>query len=253
MRCRNGFRRKLHRAIVDLRNLDRFDSVPILGVHLWFDRPILRESHAALMRGPLQWVFRKDAEGKAAAWRDQCGHGLGGSVRRIDMLSHCLRSRCERRLWKRARRSLVGVCRHREAGNFFADAGDRSDSPDASGAADRGNSESLSCAGITRKRDGPRRWKGPCGVGIWPRMRSSEAFAESVAKIISGRRSSHPMARAFPGISTMIDGFEFRLRFRRSNDQPTTDSSIRDGAGDVAQFCPGDKPAVDASTSRDER
>jgi squalene-associated FAD-dependent desaturase len=46
-------------------SLDRFDSVPILGVHLWFDRPVLRESHAALMRGPLQWVFRKDAEGKA--------------------------------------------------------------------------------------------------------------------------------------------------------------------------------------------
>jgi uncharacterized protein with NAD-binding domain and iron-sulfur cluster len=46
-------------------NLDRFESVPILGVHLWFDRPILRESHAALMRGPLQWVFRKDVEGKA--------------------------------------------------------------------------------------------------------------------------------------------------------------------------------------------
>ena len=46
-------------------NLDRFDSVPILGVHMWFDRPILRESHAALMRGPLQWVFRKDATGEA--------------------------------------------------------------------------------------------------------------------------------------------------------------------------------------------
>ena len=46
-------------------SLDRFDSVPILGVHLWFDRPILRESHAALMSGPLQWVFRKDAQGQA--------------------------------------------------------------------------------------------------------------------------------------------------------------------------------------------
>ncbi len=46
-------------------NLDRFESVPILGVHLWFDRPVLKESHAAMMKGPLQWVFRKDAEGKA--------------------------------------------------------------------------------------------------------------------------------------------------------------------------------------------
>jgi len=45
--------------------LDRLESVPILGVHLWFDRPIMIESHAALMRGPLQWVFRKDLAGKA--------------------------------------------------------------------------------------------------------------------------------------------------------------------------------------------
>ncbi len=45
--------------------LDRFESVPILGVHLWFDRAVLKESHAAMMKGPLQWVFRKDAEGKA--------------------------------------------------------------------------------------------------------------------------------------------------------------------------------------------
>jgi squalene-associated FAD-dependent desaturase len=45
--------------------LDEIQDVPILGAHLWFDRPILKESHAALMDGPLQWLFRKDAEGKA--------------------------------------------------------------------------------------------------------------------------------------------------------------------------------------------
>ena len=33
--------------------------MPILGAHLWYDRPILRCSHAALMSGPLQWLFRK--------------------------------------------------------------------------------------------------------------------------------------------------------------------------------------------------
>ncbi len=33
--------------------------------HLWFDRPVLTESHAAFMTGPLQWLFRKDAEGRA--------------------------------------------------------------------------------------------------------------------------------------------------------------------------------------------
>ena len=38
--------------------------MPILGAHLWFDRPILTDTHAAFLKGPLQWLFRKDAEGK---------------------------------------------------------------------------------------------------------------------------------------------------------------------------------------------
>lgn len=46
------------------RNLDAFESVPILGVHLRFDRPVLKHPHVALVEGPLQWLFRKDAEGR---------------------------------------------------------------------------------------------------------------------------------------------------------------------------------------------
>jgi zeta-carotene desaturase len=55
------------RAAGDARfaGLEKLRSVPILGAHLWFDRPILRDSHAALMQGPLQWIFRKNAEGNA--------------------------------------------------------------------------------------------------------------------------------------------------------------------------------------------
>jgi len=45
--------------------LDHLESMPILGAHLVFDRPVLRESHAALIDGPLQWLFRKDADGCA--------------------------------------------------------------------------------------------------------------------------------------------------------------------------------------------
>ncbi|MDB5290578.1 MAG: Carotene 7,8-desaturase [Phycisphaerales bacterium] len=45
--------------------LDELESVPILGAHLWFDRPVLSDSHAAFLQGPLQWLFKKDAEGKA--------------------------------------------------------------------------------------------------------------------------------------------------------------------------------------------
>lgn len=44
--------------------LDRLVSVPILGAHLWFDRPVLNISHAALIEGPLQWLFRKDETGR---------------------------------------------------------------------------------------------------------------------------------------------------------------------------------------------
>ena len=44
--------------------LEKLESVPILGAHLWFDRPIMMEEAAALIEGPLQWLFRKDAEGR---------------------------------------------------------------------------------------------------------------------------------------------------------------------------------------------
>ncbi len=44
--------------------LGGLESVPILGVHLWFDRPVMPYAHAALVRGPLQWLFRKDAAGR---------------------------------------------------------------------------------------------------------------------------------------------------------------------------------------------
>ncbi len=46
--------------------LDQLQSVPILGAHLWFDRPILSTPHAALMAGPMQWLFRKpESDGRA--------------------------------------------------------------------------------------------------------------------------------------------------------------------------------------------
>jgi squalene-associated FAD-dependent desaturase len=55
------------RASKDARfaHLEEIEDVPILGAHLWYDCPVLKESHAALIDGPLQWLFRKDADGKA--------------------------------------------------------------------------------------------------------------------------------------------------------------------------------------------
>jgi zeta-carotene desaturase len=61
-----------------LPTLPQLESVPILGAHLWFDRPIMSDTHAALIQGPLQWIFRKDSSGQslhgvisaARAWVD---------------------------------------------------------------------------------------------------------------------------------------------------------------------------------------
>jgi zeta-carotene desaturase len=64
-----------------LQGLATLQSVPILGVQMWFDRPILSEPALALTEPPedprgrsapesaagLQWLFRKDAEGKVVA------------------------------------------------------------------------------------------------------------------------------------------------------------------------------------------
>lgn len=54
------------RAATDARfaSADALEDVPILGAHLWFDRPVLSYSHAAFVDGPLQWLFRKDARGQ---------------------------------------------------------------------------------------------------------------------------------------------------------------------------------------------
>jgi zeta-carotene desaturase len=76
--------------------LEKLESVPILGAHLWFDRPVMPdESHAALVDGPLQWLFRKDAEGRvlhgvisaARAWasvsKDDCLRAFESQVRSL--------------------------------------------------------------------------------------------------------------------------------------------------------------------------
>ena len=76
-------------------HLDKLESVPILGAHLWFDKPVMRLSHAALFEGPLQWLFRKDAEGKilhgvisaARDWvdkpREQCAELFQQQIQRL--------------------------------------------------------------------------------------------------------------------------------------------------------------------------
>jgi squalene-associated FAD-dependent desaturase len=46
-----------------LIGLPALESVPIMGTTLWYDRPVLDAPVLALLDGPAQWVFRKDAAG----------------------------------------------------------------------------------------------------------------------------------------------------------------------------------------------
>jgi len=55
----------LRRSDARFGQLDKLQSVPILGAHMWFKNPVMDLSHAALVSGPLQWLFKKDAEGRA--------------------------------------------------------------------------------------------------------------------------------------------------------------------------------------------
>ncbi len=41
--------------------LDTFEPSPILGINLWFDRPVLEEPFIGLLGGTVEWVFNKPA------------------------------------------------------------------------------------------------------------------------------------------------------------------------------------------------
>ncbi len=59
----------LRRTDTRIDPLSRIVHSPILGVHLFMDRPVLRLPHAVLVPdgdyGQTHWLFRKDAEGRA--------------------------------------------------------------------------------------------------------------------------------------------------------------------------------------------
>lgn len=76
--------------------LEHLQSVPILGAHLWFDRPVISTPHAALISGQLQWLFRKPgSDGRAvhgviSAARDylsrdtaECAQLFAGEIRQV--------------------------------------------------------------------------------------------------------------------------------------------------------------------------
>ncbi len=42
-----------------LEHLDAFNVSPIIGIHLWLDRPVMDLPHLILTKSPLQWIFNK--------------------------------------------------------------------------------------------------------------------------------------------------------------------------------------------------
>lgn len=46
-------------------HMSRMTHSPILGVHLFFDRPVFALPHAVLVGAETQWLFRKDSAGRA--------------------------------------------------------------------------------------------------------------------------------------------------------------------------------------------
>ena len=44
---------------IGISGLDAFEPMPIVDVHLWYDRPVLGCDFAAILDSPVQWVFEK--------------------------------------------------------------------------------------------------------------------------------------------------------------------------------------------------
>ncbi|MBX7168457.1 MAG: hydroxysqualene dehydroxylase HpnE [Pirellulales bacterium] len=58
-RCRELLNAETLAALPALQALDRIESAPITGVHLWFDRPISELPHAVLVGRLSQWMFAR--------------------------------------------------------------------------------------------------------------------------------------------------------------------------------------------------
>lgn len=59
-----------------IRQLGAFEVSPIIGIHLWFDRPVMKLPHLILTQSPLQWLFNKDcADALSGDTGEQGGKG----------------------------------------------------------------------------------------------------------------------------------------------------------------------------------
>jgi len=69
--------------------LGNFESSPITGIHLWFDRPITDLDHAVLLDRTIQWMFHKSKLLAASSYADG-GEGKGSYVELVVSSSRAL-------------------------------------------------------------------------------------------------------------------------------------------------------------------
>jgi zeta-carotene desaturase len=97
--------------------LSHFESSPITGIHLWFDRQISDLDHAVLLDRTIQWMFHKS---RIQPIRSQTGNGMaiGGSY--VELVVSSSKS-----LIEQSRQEIVDLAL-RELREFFPAARDAS-------------------------------------------------------------------------------------------------------------------------------
>jgi len=71
--------------------LSKFQTAPIVNVHLWYDRPVMTEDFVALVESPLQWVFNLDAiQGGDGSGGKRVSISLSGAFEYIDQPKEAL-------------------------------------------------------------------------------------------------------------------------------------------------------------------
>ena len=61
----------------------KIQQAPIVNVHLWYDRPVMKEDFCAFVDSPLQWVFNKRAASGRSGPEGAQPAGAGASGQRI--------------------------------------------------------------------------------------------------------------------------------------------------------------------------
>ncbi len=82
--------RRLHEAASLREQITHFETSPITGVHLWFDRQITDLDHAVLLDRTIQWMFHKSRLQRRPAWRKGSGSDRDRAGQEHERVGHDL-------------------------------------------------------------------------------------------------------------------------------------------------------------------